>query len=170
MMKTFLCTAAMIAAPVVASATVVGVGDSGTLGATLMPGGTLSFLFEPTQDLDFLFAVTGIGFASSLQSLTFGYSPIASEGTSFTDYLSLGPISVGLGTLEALTSDQPFYVYIFGNSAMTPSSISLAYVTEESLEVPAPVPLPAAGGLLALALAGLGGTAIARRRKEAVGK
>lgn len=165
MIKTILCAAAIVAAPVVASATTVAPGASGVETGLLFPGASLSFLLEPTENMVLDLTVTGFGTAASLAALTFGYSPIASEGIFFTDYISFGFASLGAGALPEVTTSSPFYVYVFANTATAPVQVSLTYATEGAFEEPAPVPLPAAGGLLALALAGMGGVAATRRRK-----
>lgn len=159
MIKTLLCAAAVVAAPVVASATVVEPGDFGSVTQALIPGSATSFFFDPTEETTFSFTVSGTGLVSDVTKLSFGYSPIS--GTqSFSEVVSFGPIGIGVGMLESVTTELPFYVYFFDNGAASTTFLTMTYTTEAI----APVPLPAAGGLMLLALGGLG-VAAARRRK-----
>lgn len=161
MIKSLLCAAALAVAPLAASAAVIEPGDADSLGATLMPGGFLAFLFEPTEEMTFNFitAATGTSLAD-LQAVTFGYSPVKADDVGFASfYENVAPgLSAAVGFLPSITTQLPFYVYFF-DGVSSNVGVTLSYNT-------APVPLPAAGGLLLLALAGVGGAAAMRRRSE----
>lgn len=164
MMKTFLCAAAVIAAPMVSSAATVSPGDAGSLSG-ILNGVPLVFSFEPTAPTTFNFVVTALGSTPSLSAITYGFSPDISTSVALDTVAGTPVFGFGFATVEDYVSAAPFSVYFFANSGALTSSITLSYATEGAFV--APVPLPAAGGLLALALAGVGGVAASRRRKAA---
>lgn len=166
MIKTFLCAAAVIAAPMVTSAATVSPGDAGSVSG-MLNGTPLVFSFEPTAATTFNFVVTALGSTPSLSAITFGFSPDVASSVALDTVAGTPVFGFGFATVEDYTSAAPFSVYFFGNGGALNSSITLSYATEGAFIPPAPVPLPAAGGLLALALAGMGGVAATRRRKAA---
>ena len=54
----------------------------------------------------------------------------------------------------------------FSDGVEEPTSMTVSFATRE-VEGPAPIPVPAAGALMVLALGGLGGLGAMRRRKAA---
>lgn len=162
MIKALLCAAAVVAAPMVASAAVVNPGDVGSETKILLPGVT-AFEFAPTAETTFSFTITASGLTSDLSKVSFGYSSTAGDYT-FDQILPIAPgLSFGVGMLEGPTTDEPFTLYFFANGTFAAPVVTVAYTTDEA--TPAPIPVPAAGGMLMLAMAGLGGAAAVRRRK-----
>lgn len=162
MIKALLCAAAVAAAPMAVSAAVVNPGDVGSETKLLLPGVT-AFQFTPTAETTFSFTITASGLTSDLSKVSFGYASTAGE-FAFDQILPIAPgLSFGVSLLDGPTTASPFTLYFFANGTLATPVVTVAYTTDEA--TPAPVPLPAAGGMLMLALAGLGGAAATRRRK-----
>ncbi|MDH2328610.1 hypothetical protein QCN27_17300 [Cereibacter sp. SYSU M97828] len=162
MIRALACAAALAAAPLAVSAATVNPGDVGSETKLLLPGVT-AFEFTPTAETNFSFTITASGLTSDLSKVSFGYSSTAGEYT-FDQILPIAPgLSFGVSMLEGLTADAPFTLYFFANGTLAAPVVTVAYSTDEA--IPAPIPVPAAGGMLMLALAGLGGAAAVRRRK-----
>ena len=157
-MKNLLAAAAVaIVTPLAAWAVPVTEGYT-TVTDQLVPGGTLQWDFEPDAMYDISFAVAGTGAETDLDDVTFGFVG-GSTAYNFTDISSTIP-SRADGTLPALSTASPFSIFfsdgIDHNVGITLTLFASAMDTPE-------VPLPASGLLL---VAGLGGVAALRKRKQ----
>lgn len=167
-MKALLAAAVIAATPFAASAATYtfNVGTSGQYNSgfqTLYVGDELVFEIEPNNTYEFDFGISGFGAYADLAEVTFGHSLSGDYTTHFSVYDRTGPFWAATGDLATVTTGSSFSVTFLSNAATDDVAIVLGFVATQVEDVPAAVPLPAAGGLLALGVVGLG--AVARRRK-----
>lgn len=162
-LKTSLCAlvaAAALALPASATTTInVQAGSWGTEVADLVPGGTVlyTFTFVPDSLLSFYFSFSASGFAEDIANASYGF--LDGEHHSFTNIQKNGPLFAGTGALS-FTTDQEFTIGFFDGIQNDLGTTLTYYVSAGQV---APVPVPAAGLLLAGAVGGLG--YVARRRR-----
>ena len=158
-MKALLLSAAMLAVPAMASAVTVSAGDFNSLTQTLVQGGVVTFTFTAAEDIILSFSAAGTGKAIDLGNVSFGSYHGELTWDSVTTF---GNLSSAVGTLASVTlAAGETYTVNFYDGITAAVGITLSYFAE-AVPTPAPVPLPAAG----LMLAGAVGTlAMARRRK-----
>lgn len=171
-MKALLAAAAISALPFAASAAtyyidVTSAGPYTSGFQTLEVGDELIFVVTPNTTYTFDFGISALGQRTALEQITFGTSVSGDYSTVFNTYGDQGSFWSAGGDLPDLTTSETFSVNFLSNGATSNVSIALAFtateVVPEEVLPPAAVPLPAAGGLLAAAVIGLG--ALARRRK-----
>lgn len=157
MMKSFLAAAALAALPLSASAITLMPGVDGFTESVLYPSVTDVYDFDVSEPLNVTFSFSATGDKGQLEKLTFGASYSSPE--KFTTFGS--GLTFGGGVIDFAYVDDAFSVYLSSNGTTKPLPYTLSWVT-----TPAPVPLPAAGALLGMALLGIGGVAAKRRRKN----
>lgn len=158
-----LVAAAALAVPASATTTInVQAGSYGTETATLVPGGSVlyTFTFVPDSLLTFYFSFSVSGFAEDIANASYGFLDGAQY--SFGNIQENGPLFAGTGGLS-FTTDQEFTIGFY-DGIQNALGTTLTYVVTNA-DV-APVPVPAAGLLLAGAVGGLG-LAARRRAKRA---
>ena len=168
-MKALLTSAALLSAavalPTASHAISISPGDLITNqdNIELFPNETYTVSYEPTEKVRIsVISVTGAGFNDTidLRKVLFG---INGASTSFDTYVDNGRTSSAEGKLASFVADAPF---TFDASAFgTADKVNLDYVF--AVDDVAAVPLPAAGGMLLLALGGIGGAAARKKRKAA---
>jgi hypothetical protein len=173
-----LAAVAAVVAPLMASAAVlsyyVDVGVSYAYGTTISPGGHVAFRFIALDDIrirSFAISATASGTDAAeamddIADVTFGFT--SSPSNKFTTIGSSGNVAFGGGFLLPSDSASPsdsffdvckncvFFIH-FEDGITNDVGLALSFAT-------APIPLPAAGMLLAPVLVA-GGIAAARRRK-----
>ncbi len=163
--KTFTAAAVAIALPAMAQAVTVTTDISAdqpyTFSYDLFPNTTNEFIFNVTEDLDidgFALSGTGTNSGVDLSDVRFGFA-LPADGK-FT-VITAGTIAAGFGFLEggSFMAGDTFMIY-FTDGVKNKVGTTLSFDTTS----PAAVPLPAAGGLLVLAI---GAVAAARRKKSA---
>lgn len=157
-MKAIVLAAAVAALPALANAVTVSPGDAGTGPAyeAVAPGDTFAVDFDITEPLiiDLLFTANGF---SGGEDLALSSVSIGDMVTSITPTFIFGGLASGIATLS-YTALEDFTLYFTVDESAS-SSVSFTYSYETS-----PVPLPASGGLLGLALVG-GAVALRKTRK-----
>jgi len=158
--RNFLFAAAMLALPVAAGASTVTytsdlyADDYITEATVLNPGDEIEFTYNVMEDLDiasFALAASGNNAGADIGAITFGF---ASPGdTHYTTIVSIGSSTFGGGFLPGvqLSAGDTLSIY-FNDGIEHPVSVTLSFLTT----APAPIPLPASGVLLAVALLGMG--------------
>ena len=147
------------------AATVLTAGTSYTEVGELLPGGTLVFSFEVAENLDidfFSISATGSNGGGDIRNVTFDYDTVT--GDTFDLVQAAGGAG---GGLDFVAGFGPYragdtFSFTFRDGIVDEVGITLSFETAPSV---APVPLPAAGGLLGLAVLGAG--LAARRRGRA---
>lgn len=167
-MKALLTALAVMAAPSIAAAATIAPGDNFSTNFRLTEGGYVSYSFVASEAMNVSqIAVAGTGFSDeSLNSVTFGI--VGSDVTYDFDLIESGsqPDTFGaIGFINGFTANigDTFALFFTKESGVNDASMAVSFQTS-ALEAPAPVPLPAAGGLLALALGGMGVAALRKRR------
>lgn len=165
-MKTVLVAATIALAPFAADAVAVSPGDTSSLVDIIVPGGTVTFEFDPTErlKLGLAFAATSPTGEANLQIIEFGFSdgdpvnPTFFGPTfGFSDLnISPGPSAGTFIFPDIIIDDTLFLTVKDGVSA--PVGLSISYAAT-------PVPLPPAAAALGAALFGLYG--VSRRKKPA---
>lgn len=161
MIKSLLCAAALVAAPMVASAAVVEPGAVGS-DATLLGPGVTSFVYEPTEATTIAFTITAMGLDQDIAKISYGFTPDAAASTALSSTPISPGLSFGLGIADSIWGADPVTLYLFNGGTLAAPFVTVAYAAGDA--IPAPIPVPAAGGMLLLAMAGMG-VAAARRRK-----
>ncbi|PYE85879.1 hypothetical protein [Pseudoroseicyclus aestuarii] len=161
-MKTYIAAALFATAiPVAAAAAPISAGDYLTDGFSL--GGdssTASYSFEPTGQVKISnFAISGTGGSegADLVKVSFG---VDSTDEGFEEIYQLGGISAATAFLDGMVTSSPFTLQFDATGVNKPVSLTYSFDVEA-----AAVPVPAAGGLLVLALAGAG--FVSRRKSKA---
>ncbi|MEI4486111.1 VPLPA-CTERM sorting domain-containing protein [Frigidibacter sp. MR17.14] len=163
-MKHFLLAAALVAAPIAASAATVAAPDAGktaTAVGMLTPGGTESFVFtlDKPMDLDFSVAVTGA--EDDVKEVTYQYSfgGFTSEIMNLVFAENQGITGAGYGNFSISALSDVTLTFFDGVAETVGITVTAAG------DNPAPVPLPAGVVLLGSALAGAG--FMGKRRRKA---
>lgn len=155
-----LASVAAVVLPLAANATPIAAtiskGNAYSFSNNLTPGSQIEYEFTVAGPLKVdLFVISATGQFKDVKDVTFGFTP-ATTNTLFV--LGTTGTVAGFGTLTGGTFAAGDVISIFLNDGITKSvGTTLSFNT-------AAVPLPAAGGLLMLALAGTG--AIAARKKK----
>lgn len=163
-MKTLLTTLAICFAPAAVYAIPIEPGNSYGEAFTLNPGDIISFDFEVDEPVYISpIAISGTGATvADLLSVTFGVDEFEAK---ITDTVFLGNVAAGFAVLEGFLATSDFSL-LLTDGVENPVQLTFNFVTS----VPSPVPLPAAGFLLAGGLSLLGvGSALKRRRGNASG-
>lgn len=166
-MKHLLAAAFLAAIPVAAPAVTVTPVAGQLVSATdvLNPGGTVVFNIVVDSPLSFNFSVAGSGNFTDLLDVTFSINGGERyTWTTFGTFASFGraQLATAGGTLPSFTTSEDFYISFF-DGVTSPVGVTLTLMAEGA-DIPAPVPLPAAGLLL---LAGLGAAgAVTRARRS----
>lgn len=153
-----------LAAPMAAdAATVVYAGESsaGAEGAK-SPTGSLTFTFEIGEPLDiesFAISATGTNAGADLAAIRFDYA--GTTGNKIASLGGFGTTAFGGASVEAFGPYETGDIITFRFYGTTKNTVRFT-ISFDTMPVITSVPLPAAGGLLGLAL--LGGIAASRRR------
>ena len=152
---------ALAALPLSAVAVPIGPDESYTEVGTLAPGGTLVFSFEVVEDLDidtFSVSATGTNSGDDIRNVTFAYDSVT--GDTFDNVFSVGKVGAGFDFVPGFGpyAAGDTFSFTFTDGIVDNVGITLSFETV----IPAAIPVPAAGGMLLLALLGAG--AVARRR------
>lgn len=167
-MKAFITALAIFTAPAIAVASTISVGDNYGNNFGLTTGGYVSFAFTAADAMEISeIAVAGTGFSNAgLGSVIFGR--VGSNVIHAFDIIEFGDAPdthAAIGFIEGFTLNLGETFSLFFEKTAGSFDANMAFSFETSaVEAPAAVPLPAAGGLLALALAGFGAIATRRRR------
>lgn len=167
-MKALVTALAVIAAPSIVTAATISPGSNFGTSFQLTEGGYVSYSFTAAEALKVSeIAVAGTGFSNaSLEGVAFG---IVGNDLSYSfDMIEAGSepdTFAAIGFISGFTADigETFAIYFTKNAGMNNASMAVSFETS-AIEAPAPVPLPAAGGMLALALSGMGLAALRKRR------
>lgn len=169
-MKHLLAAALLAAIPVAAPAVTITPVAGQLTSATdvLNPGGTVVFDVIVDKPLTFDFSVAGSGDLTDLFDVTFSIN--GGERYTWSTFGTFSSVarkqlSTAGGTLPSFTTSEDFYITFFDGVA-SPVGVTLTLLAEEA-DLPAPVPLPAAGLLL---LAGLGAMGVASRARRSDAK
>lgn len=163
-MKHFVLAATLVAAPVIASASTVSLtaveGKSVTGVGMLYPDTTLTFDIAVSAPMDLSFSLASTGDFEDLQEVTYSYTVdgVTSDLMSFAVTGSADDPSAGSAFLDLSATSDVLLTFYDGVANAVGISVTAAG------ESPAPVPLPAAGLLLAAALGGLGAVRAKKRR------
>lgn len=161
-MRSLLIAATLLAAPMAAHAVTVTPGETYGDAFTLNPGDVAEFEFEvsePTRISPIAISGTGGG-TSDLEKIIFGVNDFEAR---FTDFTFLGNVAAAYGVLDGFVATESFTLLltdILGEGIEDPVQLTFSFGTG----VPAPIPLPAAGLLLAAGLSMLGARAAIKRR------
>ena len=158
--RNFLFVAAMLALPAAAGASTVtynsdlSAGQNVTEAAVLMPGDEILFSYNVMDDLNiasFALSASGNTADADIGHITFAFT--SSGDTHYPTIVSIGTSTFGGGFLPGvqLSAGDTLSIY-FTDGIAHPVSVTLSFLTT----APAPVPLPASGVLLAVALLGMG--------------
>ena len=158
--RNFLFVAAMLALSAAAGASTVtynsdlSAGQNVTEAAVLMPGDEILFSYNVMDDLNiasFALSASGNSAGADIGNITFGFT--SPGDTHYTTIVSIGSSTFGGGFLPGvqLSAGDTLSIY-FTDGIAHPVSVTLSFLTT----APAPVPLPASGVLLAVALLGMG--------------
>lgn len=168
-----LAAVAAFVAPVTASAATfnedLNVGVSYSFAQVVSPGGSFNYVFNVLDDIEisaFSISATGTGSTAAIaendvRDIRFGFSLPATN--LFSVVQSMGTTAAGFGFLPggSFSAGDTFSIF-FVDGIVNDVGLTLSFLTE----APAPVPLPAAGLMLAPVLIA-GGVAAVRRRKAA---
>ena len=139
-------------------------GDNVLNSFNLAPDSMEAFFFEPTENLRVsIISVAGSGFpdGNDLASVLFG---VDGADTGFTTFSNNGLTSSAEGSLASFFTSEPFSVDFATPGTAESVGITYTFVAEEVPFV-TPVPLPASGLMLGIALLACGGWAAHRRYK-----
>ena len=160
-----LAACAALVAPAVNAATLIYAGESsaGAEGAKA-PTGELVFEFEVAEPLDidsFAISATGTNSGADLAAIRFDYE--GSAGNTIATLGGFGSTAFGGASVPAFgpydTGDVITFRFYGGTTNIVRFTISF-----DTLATVSPVPLPAAGGMLAAALLAAGAGSVGRRR------
>ncbi len=136
-------TAALTMGTAASALVVINPGDVGGVTATLSPGATVTFEFESNAP-QIWFSTSGTGLTADLADVTY---TITGSGVTTWDEVHPGSPGAATGSLPSWSGAGPFTVTFF-DGINTDVQVTLSYA--------APIPLPAAGFLLAGGLGLLG--------------
>ncbi|OWJ84097.1 hypothetical protein CDV52_09445 [Haematobacter missouriensis] len=169
-MKHLLASAFLAAVPVAAPAVTLTPVAGQLVSATdvLNPGGTVVFNVVVDSPLTFDFSVAGSGDFTDLLDVTFSIN--GGERYTWSTFgtfasLSRKQLASAGGTLPSFTTSEDFYISFF-DGVTNPVGVTLT-VMSAAADIPAAVPLPAAGLLL---LAGLGAAGVVTRARRSDAK
>ena len=167
-MAGFVTAASLALASSAAALTTVNVGDEIGEFAALASGGTIELEFVAGEDLiieSFAFSGTGFANGSDLAGTTFGIN--STTGGVF-ETISTGPVSAATGFLPgaSFSAGESFSIFFDDTDPDNNGTVllTLSFEAIEPVTTVAPIPLPAAGGMLLGALAL--GAGIARRKSQ----
>ena len=147
--------------PLSAAAVTIGPGEAYTEVGTLTPGGTLVFEFKVAADLDidtFSISATGTSAGDDIRNVTFAYDGVT--GDTFDNVFAAGRVGAGFDFVPGFGpyAAGDVFSFTFTDGITNDVGITLSFETV----LPAVIPVPAAGGMLLLALLAAG--ALVRRR------
>lgn len=167
MLKSVAAASALALLPFAAgAATLLTAGNPYTQVGTLVPGGTLTFMFEVAEDLDidfFSISATGTNAGNDLQNVRFDYDVVTDD--TFDTIQVAGNAAAGFDFVPGFGpyTAGDMFSFTFKDGIRDDVGITLSFETI----APSAVPVPAAGGLLGAALIGAGIAARRRSRADA---